>query len=198
MGFRSTLTTESLGITWPQWFRDKYASSIQFTPDGTGPLHSKCELKTYGVWLDLHTDIQRAIEWTGNMRSLVMVYLHECGGITRCQIERDTITWSEPDGWRVTEGVEHDYCYGCSDVGSTKERAALSAPAVPEAVLAERKRLANRLRYETELEGFGCACSPLRQCATCNAREVLRKVLAPLIGELDAAPQPQEQPCPKN
>lgn len=132
MGFRSTLTTESLGITWPQWFRDKYADSIQFTPDGTGPLHSKRELKTYGMWLDLHTDIQRAIEWTVNMRSLVMVYLHECGGITRCQIEKDKITWSEPDGWRVTEGVEHDYCYGCSDVGSTKARAALSAPAVLE------------------------------------------------------------------
>ena len=70
--------------------------------------------------------------------------------------------------------------------------AALSAPAVPEAVADERKRLANRLRYETELEGFGCACSPSQQCATCKARDVLNKVLGPLIREFEAAPSPQE------
>lgn len=71
-------------------------------------------------------------------------------------------------------------------------RAALSVPAVPEAVADERKRLANRLRYETELEGFGCACSPSQQCATCKARDVLNKVLGPLIREFEAAPSPQE------
>lgn len=103
----------------------------------------------------------------------------------------DPLTMQDAD-----EGVS-EYMRGLTDdiyeFRKRRDRAALSAPAVPEAVLAERKRLANRLRYETELEGFGCACSPLRLCATCNARGFLRRVLAPLIGELDAAPQPQEQ-----
>ncbi len=31
-------------------------------------------------------------------------------------IEKAAIKWSEPDDWRITKGVEHHYCYGCSDV----------------------------------------------------------------------------------
>lgn len=34
----------------------------------------------------------------------------------RCQIGKDSIKWSEPETWRETQGVEHSYCYGCSDV----------------------------------------------------------------------------------
>jgi len=119
MGFRSTFTTQHYAIQWPQWFLDKYAGAIWFTEDGIGPLHSVREDKTYDRWKELHTDIQRAIDWTDERRApdnFVLVYLHECGGITRCQIEKDAIKWSEPDDWRITEGVEHKYCYGCSDV----------------------------------------------------------------------------------
>jgi hypothetical protein len=115
MGFRSTFTTQDYAIQWPQWFRDKYAGAIWFTEDACGPLSSVYEAKTYNAWSDLHTDIQRAIDWGTAPKRFVLVYLHECGGITRCQIEKDAIKWSEPDEWRPTEGVEHDYCSGCSD-----------------------------------------------------------------------------------
>lgn len=116
MGFRSTFTTQDYGIQWPQWFREKYAGVIWFTGEGKGPLHSVREAKTYLLWGDLPTDIQRAIDWSNPLKNFVLVYLHECGGITRCQIEKDAIKWSEPEGWCITEGVEHNYCYGCSDV----------------------------------------------------------------------------------
>jgi hypothetical protein len=117
MGFRSTFTTLDFPIEWPDWFREKYASNIHFPVDGTGTLSSKREAKTYWTLSELHTDIQRAIVWDEFMpKNFVLVYLHECGGITRCQIGRDRIVWSEPSGWRISEGVEHSYCYGCSDV----------------------------------------------------------------------------------
>lgn len=115
MGFRSTFTTQDYLIHWPQWFRDKYAGVIRFDEEGVGVLNSALQTKTDTLWDDLPTDIQRAIDWSDAPENFVLVYLHECGGITRCQIERNTIKWSEPDGWRSTQGVEHSYCYGCSD-----------------------------------------------------------------------------------
>lgn len=122
MGFRSTLATYDYPITWPGWFKDKYFSSLIFLPD-IGALCSKGEFKTYGVWVELAEDVQRVIEWGEGPAKFVMVFLHECGGVTRCQIERDRIAWSEPTGWRQTVGVEHNYCYGCSDVPSADAEA---------------------------------------------------------------------------
>lgn len=116
MGFRSTFTTSDYDIQWPQWFRDKYAGMIWFTDDECGPLHSVHEAKTYMDWKFLPEDIQAAIDWAEFDLNFVLVYLHECGGITRCQIEKDAIKWSEPTEWRLTDGVDHSYCYGCSDV----------------------------------------------------------------------------------
>lgn len=119
MGFRSTFTTESYNIVWPEWFREKYDKAIWFGADHTGPLHSKMEAKTYGHWADLDADILRAIPWdTFGPGSFVLVFLHECGGITRCQIERDGVRWSEPESWHETGGFTHSYCYGCSDVNN--------------------------------------------------------------------------------
>lgn len=120
MGFRSTFTTEDYHILWPEWFRDKYRDRIWFAENGKGALHPKAEAKTYSKngWADLPTDIHRAINWNDTIIDrFVLVYLHECGGITRCQIERDgTLKWSEPNGWLDTAGVSHSYCYGCSDL----------------------------------------------------------------------------------
>jgi len=128
MGFRSTFTTEDCNrIEWPDWFVNKYSCAVWFNeisngftpmprvPRGT--ISSKNEQKAYGFLDELHLDIQKAIQWDAlDIESFILVFLHECGGITRCQIERDKIKWSEPASWRVTDGVEHDTCYGCSDV----------------------------------------------------------------------------------
>jgi hypothetical protein len=115
MGFRSTFTTEHYGIDWPQWFRDKYKSSIYFKEDGFGPLHSMFEARIYDIWLNLHTDIQKAIDWDKPPSKFVLVYLHDCGGITRCEISKDAIKWSEPKKWEQTDGVTHEYCKNCHD-----------------------------------------------------------------------------------
>lgn len=116
MGFRSTFTTDDFVIVWPDWFREKYAGSVH-VPDGPygGPLAAKGEGKTYGVWANFPADVQRAIDWDAFRLAFRIVFLHECGGISRCEITRDAIQWTEPDGWRRTNGVEHSYCYGCSD-----------------------------------------------------------------------------------
>lgn len=116
MGFRSTFTTEDYAIKWPQWFIDKYAGTIAFVDGGVGPLHSVREMKTYRRMAELPHDIQIAIDWGSFSSAFVMVYLHECGGITRCQIEKDAIKWSEPSQWKRTDGIDHWHCYGCSDV----------------------------------------------------------------------------------
>lgn len=115
MGFRSTFTIEDYRIKWPEWFVDKYKDSVWFNDDSTGVISSKHEAKTYGLFSDLHLDIQKAINWDNFSLNIVLVYLHECGGITRCQISRSSIKWSEPTEWHETNGIQHNYCYGCSD-----------------------------------------------------------------------------------
>lgn len=118
MGFRSTFTTEDTGIKWPEWFVSKYQNTIIFHPTGVGAIHSRQECKMYLAWASLYSDIQKAIDWSEPYRkNLVMVFLHECGGITRCEISKDAILWSAPNSWvEVGESGEHWYCYGCSDV----------------------------------------------------------------------------------
>lgn len=124
MGFRSTLTIEHYAITWPDWFVEKYSNSVWFGEGNKGVIASKYEAKTYGMFSDLHNDIQKAINWDNAPESIVLVYLHECGGVTRCQIFKDKIKWSEPESWRETDGVEHNYCYGCSDANGLNKRTA--------------------------------------------------------------------------
>jgi len=118
MGFRSTLTTYDYPIKWPDWFRKKYEFSIGC--NGRGALYSIGEHKTYTEWLTLPEDIQKAIDWDEFTLNFVLVYLHECGGITRYQIGKDSIKCSEPKEWDVVEEITHWYCSGCSDVGLDK------------------------------------------------------------------------------
>ena len=115
MGFRSTFTTSDYSIKWPEWFKEKYKDTVAFRENGVGALHSIFECKTYMTWDELHTDIQKAIDWNDFGGNFVLVYLHECNGITRCQIDKDAIIFTEPVEWRKSDGVEHHYCYGCSD-----------------------------------------------------------------------------------
>lgn len=114
MGFRSVFTTEHTNVVWPDWFREKYSSTVRFPLGNYGPLSAECEAKTYGVWADLPDDIQKAIDWE-KREQFVLVYLHECGGVTRCRIEKGAIKWTEPLTWQLTDMCTHEYCYGCSD-----------------------------------------------------------------------------------
>jgi hypothetical protein len=117
MGFRSTFTSTDLGGPWPQWFLEKWAGDFWFRDRG-GPLAPIRESVVYGRWDALPGDIQRVLKETGGWRArpFVLLFLHECGGVSRCQIDPVAIRWSEPRRWEGTSGVTHDYCYGCSDV----------------------------------------------------------------------------------
>jgi hypothetical protein len=47
--------------------------------------------------------------------------------------------------------------------------------------------VADALRYEMALDGFGCACTPQQQCRTCNARAVLQWTLDGFIKRMEGA-----------
>ena len=114
MGCRSNFITQDTSSQWPEWFCEKYASTIWFPPNRTGSLHSLQESKTYKQWLDLPEDIQQAITWKTPNETFILIYLHECRGITQCQISKDSIKWSEPTGWQLVREVTHYYCHDCS------------------------------------------------------------------------------------
>lgn len=118
MGFRSVLITEDNGMKVPQWFVDKHGG-LRPSPlqEGTTPISSICESKFYDNFLidERIADMQKILI-EEDRSSMIAVLLHECGGITRIKITKDSITSSEPTGWKSVEGVEHSYCYGCSDV----------------------------------------------------------------------------------
>jgi len=113
MGFRSTFCTQDYSIEWPLWFKEKY-HTLCFD----GGISSSREYKKYGNYLgDLDEDIQKALNECGfGDDNFILVYLHECGGITRVQIEKDKIYYSEPTYWELTKGATHSGCYECSDI----------------------------------------------------------------------------------
>lgn len=121
MGFRTTITTEDLsGIKLPKWFKDKWESSFNFGQGNnyknTMLITSKYEMKYYNAPdEDIFLDMQKIVK-DKDISSFVVVMLHECGGITRVQIEKDKIRMSEPTKWKEVDQVEHNYCYGCSDL----------------------------------------------------------------------------------
>lgn len=126
MGFRSTITTEDLGYKIPKWFVEKYPYlSFGITIDNIDnvdkefpsfPISSKCETKFYDKVSEqeVFTDIQKILK-EQDIEELIVVLLHECGGITRVKITKNTITAREPIEWKEVDVVEHNYCYGCSD-----------------------------------------------------------------------------------
>ena len=119
MGFRSTFTTLDVGVKWPDWFVQKYQPTISF---GNRCLSSKLEAKAYHSWPDLPEDIQKAIDWDNYVfKWFVLVYLHECGGVTRVQIEQDRIRLTEAEGrnWEQVDEVSHHYCSGCNDAAAS-------------------------------------------------------------------------------
>lgn len=120
MGFRSTFITEDYYVQVPNWFREKYQSWVFMDEKGFLPIASKVEVKTYMRGKELEKDIQKVIieDKKFNLDFIVLVWLHECGGITRVEIHKDKILYSEPQEWKQVEDVTHNYCYGCSDIAT--------------------------------------------------------------------------------
>ena len=104
MGFRSTIITEDLGgIKLPKWFVQKWSEYYNFGSqshakryykDNTLLISSKFENKFYmGEDEEIFIDIQKICQ-KKDIDKFIIVMLHECGGITRVQIEKDKIRWT--------------------------------------------------------------------------------------------------------
>lgn len=121
MGFRSTIVTQDYHLPLPEWFVDKYKDLLFMGIEGkfTMPIASMVEFKSYvGRGREIEYDIQRVLRETPSWGdgNIILVWLHECGGITRIEISQKEILFSEPDKWKEVEEISHDYCYGCSDI----------------------------------------------------------------------------------
>lgn len=123
MGFRSNFITEDLGgIEVPTWFTQKYPNHYCWRNNETGryffPIMQPWESKFYSPLeeTEIFQDIQKILKERAEKypEQVVLVLLHECGGITLVCITRESITGREPLEWKEVESVEHDYCYGCS------------------------------------------------------------------------------------
>lgn len=112
MGFRSMIVTEDIAMEWPEWFRDKYKCFNY--PNGKGAITSKFEIKVYRP--ELFEDIQQALIQQDYLDKIVVIAFHECTGITRIEIGKESIRYAEPAEWREEDWIMHSYCYGCSDL----------------------------------------------------------------------------------
>ena len=128
MGFRSTFITEDNRLIIPKWFIkkwEKYVNISNFKSDSmiahskrnAMPLSSKVEGKTYFLWNELLPDIQKAMKedlfYKDFEHPIILIWLHDCGGITKVKIYKDKIAYSEPTNWEKTSGVTHDDVDDC-------------------------------------------------------------------------------------
>lgn len=123
MGFRSTVMSEDYVIEWPKWFKKKY----DYLVPTEGMLLLDHEIKPY-LAEEFGEDVQKALLETRpellEGDGYTMIWLHECGGITKVQVMTDRILSGYPVGWKVEEGYfpqsRHSYCYGCSDLAKSE------------------------------------------------------------------------------
>ena len=128
MGFRSTIVSEHLRLSLPDWFVDKWKDLYHFNNsigvdwDGKKhislPISSIVERKYYDSFsvTELFIDIQTVLKEdtiSGINKPIHIVLLHECGGLSVVDITKDNITGREPTGWKSVDHVTHDYCYDC-------------------------------------------------------------------------------------
>ena len=107
MGFRTTIISETKYIAWPDWFVKQYDGVL--TVGGRG-LSSLVECKVDFLVDEVFTDTQKCLSAE---QSLLVLMLHECGGVTRCTIEKEKITYIEPSEYvEVNEPTHPVYeCY---------------------------------------------------------------------------------------
>lgn len=104
MGFRSVLAAQHQQPEWPLWFVEKHPRCID-----RGRLGTRQEVAVYANDVPvLPADIQRALTEGGWTRwPFVLVFLHECGGVTRVRIYQDRVLVETPeDGWVWSTDVD--------------------------------------------------------------------------------------------
>lgn len=118
MGFRSTFTTDDMGIEWPTWFVDKWKDWVHFAfcnEQARGPISSRVEHKTYTKWEELPTDIQKVIStYPDDLKKRIrLLFFHECGGCSCFEIKSQSIVITEPVAWREKDDITHYSCGEC-------------------------------------------------------------------------------------
>ena len=110
MGFRTTIISETKYIIWPDWFVKKYEAVLAANDRG---LASLIECKARYLIGEVFVDTQKVLQ-VG--QSLLVLMLHECGGVTRCTIEKEKITYIEPTEYVKVDLPTHPFyeCYGCT------------------------------------------------------------------------------------
>jgi len=129
MGFRSTFTVYSINtINIPVWFGEKYHELVFFGDwqgTATMPIHPRKEAKTYMAWSELPEDIQKVLNEPKNSHydhwPFVLVYLHECGGITRVLIYKDRIEYQDADFKPAPDEETWGHGYHCDHFDRLKK-----------------------------------------------------------------------------
>lgn len=117
------MTEDRSGLEIPDSFFEKYDFLQGVKNETTGktylPLSSTVERKFYdplaetGVFKDIQDLLKKS---TYPEIQIVVILLHECGGITKIEITSESIRGSVPRSWEEVTDIGHDYCYGCSDI----------------------------------------------------------------------------------
>ena len=121
MGFRCTFITGWPGPTkLPNWFVEKWRDSVNFGSEDRFPLSSK--QRTKANWGGIVEDIHKAVQETDYRLPVELIFVHECSGVTRVEISRDQIIYSEPTGWRrVKDAYDHHLGDSCYDKSYQKD-----------------------------------------------------------------------------
>lgn len=93
MGYRSTLTTNDVGIPVPEWLIEKRKDHLHFGHDGKSfPISTRSEYKTYGVLEGLEEDLLRVVkESNKSWAEILLVIMGEDGVLYKSRINRDGI-----------------------------------------------------------------------------------------------------------
>jgi hypothetical protein len=122
MGSRAVCISEDLcmpnAFIWPEWIKEKH-DHVEFS----NIVKSLYETK---YLFNLADDIQKAVfvdnkevfedgELEGTR--IVLAILHDCGGITRCEITQNKILYTTPEKWSksFTNYYDTPHCSACNN-----------------------------------------------------------------------------------
>lgn len=112
MGAINYFITNRAPRPMPEWFQARWGQSLHIGGNLCPRIGNK-------YWTGLEEDIQRALResWTQGTEPLViLIYLHECGNVTRVDITASRVRYSEPIEWKEIPHVRAheawDSCVG--------------------------------------------------------------------------------------
>jgi hypothetical protein len=101
MATTTQFTSQKINFVAPDWFRQRWEKGVSF---------GEAISSRYGgkSWSEFEQDLQRAMKdsWTvGSSPRVILMYLHECGNVTRADVTIEEIRYSEPDAWHEVSSV---------------------------------------------------------------------------------------------